>query len=178
MRSHVPRAHGSRTYEVHGATMSGTRSLEWPGRGMRGAAGESSPRGCRRRAGLADCCGGSDALAAGGRSAAASARAGRVVGGRRGGDGCRRGRPRQLAAPCSRRSPGTLTACADYAAHPLWLDRTITIVVSLAVVELTVGLCLPGTPAACLAAVGHRGGGRRELGLGGAPAPLGVAARS
>jgi hypothetical protein len=40
------------------------------------------------------------------------------------------------------------------AQHPLWLDRTVTIAVSVAVVALTVGLCLPGTPAACLAAVG------------------------
>jgi hypothetical protein len=37
--------------------------------------------------------------------------------------------------------------------RPAWLHWTITIAVSLAVVELTVGLCLPGTPAACLAVV-------------------------
>ncbi len=45
-------------------------------------------------------------------------------------------------------SPGRRDACTT------WLDRIVTIVLSLAVVELTVGLCLPGTPAACLAVVG------------------------
>ncbi|MCE5267202.1 MAG: hypothetical protein LLG00_04895 [Planctomycetaceae bacterium] len=34
------------------------------------------------------------------------------------------------------------------------LDRAITLVISLALIELTVGLCLPKTPAACVVAVG------------------------